>query len=346
MAGGLDQAQPYGGVRLALQCRSDMGLCGRVRLAIGDAIARFLALALPRRLMRDKRYFPLWEARGYHVTPVHFYEPIPDTRTLTEKLWSAQSCMVGIELNEQAQLQLLSTFVHRFRGEYDRFPRAATRVPHEYYLDNGFFGSVDGEILYCVVRHFRPRRIVEIGAGYSTYVTAQAIRKNQTDDHAYECELVAVEPNPNPILERGFPGLSRLLHQRVQDTPLSEFERLTMNDVLSIDSSHVLTVGSDVHYEFLEIIPRLQRGVIVHVHDILLPAEYKRRTVLEKYRFWTEQYLLQAFLTFNDSFEILWTSHFMHLRHPNVLAAAFESYRRNEGRNESPPVSFWMRRIR
>ena len=121
---------------------------------------------------------------------------------------------------------------------------------------------------------------------------------------------------------------------------MSEFLSLEENDILFIDSSHVLRIGGDVRYEYLEILPRLNRGVIVHAHDIFCPAEYPRQWVLEHYHFWTEQYLLQAFLTFNDSFEVLWGSSYMHINHPDKLEAAFSSY----GRDVESPSSFWMRK--
>jgi len=173
-------------------------------------------------------------------------------------------------------------------------------------------------------------------------LSAQAILKNEEEDNDYECELVAIEPYPNDILKAGFPGLSKLIPKKVQDIPLSEFKKLSENDILFIDSSHVLKIGSDVQYEYLEILPRLNKGVIVHAHDIFLPAEYPKEWILKDYRFWTEQYLLQAFLSFNDSFEVLWGGSYMHLRHPDKLEEAFSSYKRDE----RWPGSFWIRRIK
>ena len=192
------------------------------------------------------------------------------------------------------------------------------------------------------LRHFKPKKLFEIGSGSSTYLSAQAILKNKEEDDAYECELVALEPYPNDVLKVGFPGLSKLIPQEIQHISLTEFKKLKTNDILFIDSSHVLRIGSDVQYEYLEILPRLNKGVIVHVHDIFLPAEYPIGWVLKDYRFWTEQYLLQAFLAFNKSFEVLWAGSYMHLRHPDKLEAAFSSYKREQ----RWPGSFWIRKIK
>lgn len=311
-----------------------------IRSWFAAVIARLASLLLPPGVMRSKRFFRLWENGGYHVTPVHFYEPIPDTRTLKDDLWNKNSKLVGIDINEEFQIKLLFSFFSQFKEEYENFPKNKTPIPYQYYVNNGFFESVDGEVLYCMIRYFKPKRIFEIGSGHSTYLSAQAVLKNKEDKNN-ESELVAFEPYPNDILKTGFPGLSKLVVTEIQNVDLTEFEKLRVNDILFIDSSHVLKIGSDVQYEYLEILPRLNIGVIVHLHDIFLPAEYPKKWVLEGYRFWTEQYLLQAFLAFNDSFEILWAGSNMHLTHPGKLEAAFSSYNRNER-----PGSFWIRKIK
>lgn len=313
----------------------------KLKFIIKKQVARIISLFLPRRIMRDKRLFQLWEKRGYHVIPDHFYEPIPDTRELSESLWTKKSDMVGIDTNEKYQLDLLSRFSSDYKKEYDSFPVNKTAVPYQYYVYNNFFFSVDGEISYSMIRHFKPKKIIEIGSGFSTYLSAQAIRENEKD--GYNCELISIEPYPNETLKAGFPGLSRVIDSKVQDIPLSEFNQLKENDILFIDSSHVLRIGGDVQYEFLEILPRLNKGVIVHIHDIFFPMEYPRWWVLEEYRFWTEQYLLQAFLTFNDRFEIIWAGNYMHMNHSDKLQKAFNSYRKED---RYSPASFWMRKIK
>ena len=311
---------------------------------LADSIARALAFALPPRLMRNKRYFRLWESRGYHVTPVHHYEPIPDTRTLRDDLWSTAFPLDGVDINEKAQLALLSLFSSAYIDEYDTFSWSEPSSADDYTVINPFFGTVDAEILYCMIRHFKPRRIIEVGSGYSTRVSAKAVLKNREEEQQDECELMAIEPFPDSSLIRGYPGLSRLVTRRVQDIPPSEFDRLVENDILFLDSSHVLATGTDAQYEYLTILPRLNPGVLVHIHDIFLPMEYPRAWVMGMHRFWNEQYFLQGFLMRNQAFEILWAGYYMHLTHPNRLASAFSSYTKR--RQEDWPVSFWMRRLK
>ncbi len=288
-----------------------------------------------------RKSFEFCQRLGVHIVPNHFYVPIPDTSKLDKRLWSQNSELVGIDINEKKLLDILTHFKTDFYEEYKHFPRHKTDIPHEYYVSNGFFEAVDGEILYCMIRHFKPKKIIEVGSGYSTYLSAQTILKNKKEsDH--DCELIAIEPYPNHVLLRGFPGLSRLLNKKVQDVPISEFQQLGKNDILFIDSSHVLKIGSDVQYELLDIIPRLKKGVIVCFHDIFMPAEYRKEWIIKYHYFWNEQYLLQAFLAFNESFEVLLASSYLHIKYPHILEKMFPSY--NYNRVSHWPASFWIRR--
>lgn len=291
------------------------------------------------RMLLSDRLFLFCQRHGLHITPNHYYQPIPDTARLADGLWSGRSSLPGLDMNEAGQIELLSRFQSAFKDEYNSLPRQPTGNPHEFYLANGAFVNVDAEVLYCMVRHFKPRRIFEIGSGMSTLLSARAALRNEREG-CPPCDLTAIEPYPNEVLRRGFPGLTRLLEKRVEDVPLSEFSQLSGNDILFIDSSHVLRIGNDVQYEYLELLPRLNRGVIIHIHDIFLPAEYPRHWVTGMRRFWTEQYLLQAFLAFNESFEVLWAGSYMHLMQPDKLQAAFASY----DRAKALPGSLWMRR--
>ncbi len=286
--------------------------------------------------------FGLWERLGIHIVPNHFYQPIPDVRNLDERLWETPSALVGIDMSEQAQIVLLSQFQENYRSEYDQFPVSRTSRPYEYFVNNGGFESVDGEILYCTIRHFKPKRIIEIGSGNSTYLSALAIQRNKEENPEYSCELIAIEPYPNKVLRAGFPNLSRLIKEPVQNIPLSIFEELGENDILFIDSSHVLKAGSDVQYEYNEILPRLNKGVLIHVHDIFLPFEYPKKWICQYHLFWTEQYLLQAFLTYNSAFKVVWAGYYMHRSYPELLEKAFKTY----DRKKIEPGSFWMRRTR
>jgi hypothetical protein len=137
--------------------------------------------------------------------------PMPDLEKLDEAFWLKRSELVGVNINEKKGLELLEIFEGRFKNEYEAFLMNETSIPYQYHLCNPAFGSIDAEILYCMIRYFKPRKIIEIGSGYSTLLSAQAILENQEEDDGVKCELVAIEPFPNTVLKTGFPGLSELV---------------------------------------------------------------------------------------------------------------------------------------
>ena len=263
-------------------------------------------------------YFRLWEENGFHLTPVHFYLPIPDTGTLTDASIERESDLPGVDMNESGQLDLLRGVFPRFREEYDKFAFEPTGVPHEFYFNNDLFSGTDALALYCMLRHFRPKRVLEVGSGFSSRVSAAALLRNGDGG-----TLTCVEPYPAEVLTNGFPGLSRLITKPVQAVAPEVFEELGSGDVLFIDTSHVVAIGSDVNYLFLEILPRLKPGVIVHVHDIYFPTEYPRAWVMQERRFWTEQYLLQAFLACNADFEVLLCNSHLWRKHRQAVLETF-----------------------
>ena len=155
--------------------------------------------------------FPLWERHGFHVTPVHFYQPIPDTQHLPERLWERPSELVGIDMNESMQLDLLRKHFPKFRNEYEQFPTEPAGKSGHFHLNNGLFAGVDALVAYCMVRHFQPRLIIEVGSGFSSLLVGEAAAKNNTS------ALICIEPFPQEFLKQGFPGLHRLIEKKVED---------------------------------------------------------------------------------------------------------------------------------
>jgi predicted O-methyltransferase YrrM len=277
---------------------------------------------------------------GVHVTPNHFYEPIPDLRSLPDNVFDRQSELVGVDMREEEQLKLLEQAT-TFREEYSSFPlEDPGGQPPSYYYNNGQFGPVDAEMLHVMVRLYRPRRIMEIGSGFSTLVALGAIEAARAEDPSYACEVTCIEPNPRPFL-RELPGVNRLVAGRVEEQPLELFAELEENDILFIDSSHILKIGGDVQFEFLEVLPRVAPGVLVQVHDIFFPTDYPRAFVKLWKLFFAEQYLLQGFLQFNETFQVRWCGSWMAIRHPERLRAAFPSY----GTVPNWTSSLWMQRV-
>jgi methyltransferase family protein len=318
-------------VSMILRELADEVLRGNVDMA---ELSQFIATVIPHCLHRGKFHeiFPVWERHGFHVTPVHFYQPIPDTQSLPETLWDRPSKLVGIDMNDSGQLDLLRRHFPKFRDEYEQIPIKPTGEGGGFHLNNRLFDGTDALVAYCMVRHFEPRLIIEVGSGFSSLVIGRAAAKNGS------ASLVCVEPFPREFLREGFPGLQTLIEKKVQQIDLEFFSQLQSGDILFIDSSHTVRIGGDVNYLFLEVLPRLSPGVIVHVHDIFLPFEYRRDWVLDEFRFWTEQYLLQAFLTFNSEFEVLLANYFLSHYHEEAVKSVFPDLPSWGG------GSFWMRR--
>jgi predicted O-methyltransferase YrrM len=297
--------------------------------------------------------FRMLQGCGISVLPNHFYWPIPDVRTLEREEWRRRTPIIDLKLSEQ--VRFMSEVVPLYAGEL-QFASSPSTDPKEYHRNNGMFETVDAEVAYSVVRHLKPKRIVEVGGGNSTRLLARALRTNNARDGC-PGELVSVEPYPDEIMRAGIPGLTRLIPHRVQDVSLSLFESLEAGDVLFIDSSHVVTVGSDVVYEFLEIFPCLRPGVIVHLHDIFYPSDYPREAVLNFLWFWSEQYLLEVLLRSNPASQVLWSSSAMQQFRADELQQAFPEW--NDSYLKMPrqvrrfiptadhrrvwPSSFWMR---
>jgi SAM-dependent methyltransferase len=282
--------------------------------------------------------FEAFERAGLHVTPVSFYSPIPQVAALAARPWPDPLGLEGVAMREEEQLRFLEA-CREFEIEYSRFPASPPDEAHGYHRDQMMFRVVDAEVLHCMVRRNRPRKVIEVGSGFSTRVTADALLANARD--GAPGEFLAIEPYPDETLRAGFPGLTGLRVMDIQDLPADFADGLEANDILFIDSTHVVRTGGDVTFLFLQVLPRLQPGVLVHVHDIFLPAEYPRQWVVDEHRFWTEQYLLHAFLLFNGAFQVEWAGCFMHLRHPDALRRAFPAYEPSC----AYPGSFWMRRV-
>ena len=299
-----------------------------------DAAAAFVGQLVSRQLLHAtgyKSYFRLWENDGLHITPVHFYQPIPDTRKLPDTVWIKRTTP-AVDMRIRSQLKLIRTAFVRYRDEYNLVPHKADDNFNGYFIENGRFEGLDGLTAYCMVRHFRPRRILEIGGGYSSLILAQAAVKNGTTS------LKTIEPYPMAHLQQGFPGLTQLFEQDVQSLAPEFFDELEANDILFIDSSHVVKTGGDVNYLFLEILPRLAPGTLVHVHDINFPSDYPKKWVIDDLRFWTEQYLLQAFLSYNSEFKTILCNNYLAIYHESQLRAAFPTLQSLKG------GSFWMQR--
>jgi predicted O-methyltransferase YrrM len=273
--------------------------------------------------------FDFFERLGIHVLPVHYYSPIPDTRALRRKptLWSRELPLTGIDLNVDEQKSLVERICPIFQKEYEAFPLERSDAPAQYYLNNPSFGFVSGQMHYCMLRYFKPKKVIEVGAGYSTLVSLAALKRNR--DEGYECQFITIDPYPPAFIKNDTRSIIKLIAKKVEDTDISYFESLSDQDLLFIDSSHTVKIGGDVNFLILEVLPRLKTGVIIHIHDIQFPYEYSKSYALENHWFWQEQYLVQSFLMYNRCFKILWCASYMHYKYRDLMARFFSPYPQN-----------------
>jgi hypothetical protein len=254
---------------------------------------------------------------GAGVLPVrdHYYEPLIDARRLAKSLREDRP-LPGIDWNVNEQLGLLRSF--SFQKELQATP-LAKQDDFTFHFNNGAFESGDAEFLYNLIRLKKPARLFEIGSGHSTRLAIQAIRKNTSESPGYRCKHVCVEPYEHPWLEKS--GVT-VVREKVERLGTDFFRELTQGDILFIDSSHIIRPQGDVLFEYLELLPSLAKGVIVHVHDIFSPRDYLDEWVKDQVLLWNEQYLLEAFLTSNRDWKIIGALNYLHHNHADALKAA------------------------
>ncbi len=293
---------------------------------------------------------------GVSVVPSHFYFPVPKLKSFQGKNWAACRPCPGIDFRLEEQINRLHSDLLPYSEEWT-FPELANGDAHKFHFNNGFFERIDAEIAYSFVRHRKPKRIIEIGSGNTTLVMATALRKNQAE--GFKCELTSIEPYPAPFLKDGLVGLTELIEKPVQQVPVDFFKSLRKGDILFIDSSHVVSMDSDVLYEILRIVPEVAPGVLIHFHDIFTPLDYPEKFVMTNLCFWGEQYMLESFLAFNSAFKVMWSSSAMQQYHADVLQSAFPAWKGSFARMPAElkvfapslddqnvmPCSFWIERV-
>jgi hypothetical protein len=222
----------------------------------------------------------------------------------------------GINLNTEKQITLLNSLV-RF---YFELPFKSEKQPDlRYHFENNYYSYSDGIILYSMIRHFKPKRIIEIGSGFSS---ANILDTNQLYFNN-EINITFVEPYPearlNSIMLQEDKKNTTIIKSEVQLVPLKIFKTLQSGDILFVDSSHAVKTGSDVNFILFEILPVLQPGVLIHFHDIYYPFEYPKEWVLDGIG-WNEAYFLRSFLMHNKKFEILFFTDYLHLHHKRAFS--------------------------
>jgi|SRR6266850_361666 len=269
--------------------------------------------------------------------PGHFYSPVVDVNdTHAIEAVRSRTC-ADLPAGVRIDAEQMTMRIERW-AEYPPFPFPRNQSSgYRFYFDNPFFACHDATALFSMLMEFRPRRVVEVGCGFSSGLLLDVNEKFFEG----RLDITLIDPSLDSLASKSewlrSPG-ARLLDQKVQDVRLDVFDRLEANDILFIDSSHVSKTGSDVNHYLFRIVPRLKTGVLVHIHDILFPFEYLEDWVLKEKRSWNEAYLIHAFLQFNPAFEVIYWANFAWHRLHDALARRMPLCLENEG------GSLWLRR--
>lgn len=271
--------------------------------------------------------------------PGHFYSPICDPIEIARRYrdpWTTTppSNIPGIDLALNAQIALWESWVP-FLAEV----RAVTAndQSRRYRAPSASYDVGDAIIYTCMLRHLRPARLIEVGSGSSSAVALDTFDRF----FAVPPRASFIEPYPALLLSLLAPGDKdsvEIIATCVQEVPPSYFEELQRNDILFIDSTHIVKTGSDVVYELFEVLPRLRPGVVVHFHDVFYPFEYPRDWALVRNFSWNELYTLRAFLTGNRDWEIMFfNDYFVRKERERVAQDAPEIL-------PNPGGGLWLRR--
>jgi len=280
---------------------------------------------------------------------VHYYWPIPDIEDMEKRqIWGRRSELVGIDLCPDRQVNLVRSLSREY-GHECIWPTVPTANPAQFFLHTDIpFAFSDAAILHCLIRQNKPKRVIEVGSGGSSMVISAALRLNDQDTPSYPCEYTIIDPYPvGSVKSKLLFGISHLIEERMELTDISIYDQLQENDILFIDGSHTVRIGGDVNFAILDVLPRLKPGVRVHFHDIPIPYEYPKiyYTGRPEFRvFWTESYLLQAFLACNNRFELLLALNYFHSEHSEQLRLAFPQY--DPSIHTYTGSGFWIRRIK
>lgn len=276
--------------------------------------------------------------RNQLYLPGHYYSAVPDVEELKlrdqEIFGETLRTLPGIDLNEAEQLSLLN----QLKVYYPELPFTPQPAPDlRYYYENDYYCYSDAIFLYVMLRHLQPKRLIEVGSGFSSAVTLDT--NERFLNHRIACCFI--EPFPDrlrTLLKQEDHERINILSVPLQDVPLSKFSDLTAGDILFIDSTHVLKTGGDVNYLLFQILPSLATGVYIHFHDIFYPFEYLRDWVYEG-RAWNEAYALRAFLQYNCAFKIVLFNTFLETFHTGFFEAEMPLCLKNWG------GSLWLQKV-
>lgn len=320
----------------------------RIARVVPAGVVEFLDRAVYRlrrgRIRSAQWFFGLF---GYNIVKkADYYSVLPVLSEIesTRERWEKPSALTGVDIDVAVLEKNLGTLADTWEEEFSR--ETGDYVAN---TQKGFgpgYPQFDARTLYYMLREHKPKRYLEVGSGLSTYYTSLAAQKNAAEGSPLQ--ITCIEPYPFDSL-RTIEGFE-LIEGFVQDVPLERFSELEAGDVLFIDSSHALKIDSDVAFLFMEALPRVKPGVIVHIHDIHFPYNHPFPADFwlfgERWPvYWQEVMVVQAFLAFNDSFEVLLSTPMVRHHDEDFLINRFDNYQ-PLSQDQNPPSSLWLQRTK
>jgi hypothetical protein len=248
------------------------------------------------------------------VKPGHFYSVIPN---ITKDYNNNDTKFLNLDFNEESHkiiLNEINDYLINFDEEFGHTNVSERQNNLQYSILNDAFAWMDARLLHYFLQKNKPKKIIEIGSGNSTLLTYNTKQMFNLD-----VDIICIEPYPSDYLEKLHNmGKITLIKNYLENIDLNIFTTLTENDILFIDSSHVLKLDSDVMFYFTKIFPLLNKNVLIHIHDIFFPYDYPL-SWLKEGRFWNEQYFLYVFLQYNNKFKIKFCNSYSIYKYPNEL---------------------------
>jgi methyltransferase family protein len=252
--------------------------------------------SVQRRLARAT--FELWQRLGFHVVGDHFYDPVPNTHTIRDTYVNGPRELPAITVNWPSLVLDACALLDTNIDDYLQHRTTFGYVEHNFY-----FAGIDALYYYSFIRTRQPKRIVEIGQGFSTRIALSALTQNASVTKTPP-ELISIDPYSRLAPQITAAIRYSTIKHSLQETGRDITGMLSEGDLLFVDSSHVFKFGSDVKFLFEFVYPCLDVGVILHIHDIFTPFDYPVDWMTKEKRFWNEQYFLESFLSYNKNFRI------------------------------------------
>ena len=272
------------------------------------------------------------QAHGINIIPSNFYSNVPSVDEIEHSFeYRSDDEIYNARIFDPEKIRQFTGTLSEYSHEFCPPVEGDKESPSGYFWKAPAFSYADAMAYYCILRHFKPAHVLEVGSGFSTLIADAALKRNGFG------RLTLVEPYPKNFLKQ-LDAVDCIIESLAQDIPVPDFVRLVeSSDIWFIDSTHTVKIGSDCLYLYLKIMPEVAAELIVHSHDVFLPFGMPKHWALDKQIYWTEQYLLYAYILDNPKVEVLYGSAYVNRRMPDTMRTLMD------GKFQGGGGSLWYR---